>query len=218
MNDKIRVMLVDDQRLMRDGLRMLLELETDFDIVAELENGQQAVDAYAQYQPDVILMDVRMPVMNGVDATIAIRQAWPQARILILTTFDDDNYVFSGIRAGAMGYLLKDLSGAELAYAIRTIAAGGALIGPEVAAKVMNQFAAAPSTPPTPPPQLLAPLSQRETEILHLMAQGFSNPKIAKKLFLAEGTIKNYVSTILQKLDARDRTQAVVKAKSMGII
>lgn len=217
MNKKIRVMLVDDQRLMRDGIRTLLELEEAFEIVAEFENGQQAVDTYAQVQPDVVLMDIRMPKLDGVEATKAIRAHHPDAKILVLTTFDEDAYVFDAIRAGAMGYLLKDVSGADLAHAIRTIAAGGVLIGPEVAQKVMQQFSNVSKTAVSTA-KLRDPLTDRELEILQLMAHGFSNPQIAKKLHLAEGTIKNYVSTILQKTAARDRTQAVVFAKELGLI
>lgn len=141
MPEPIEVLLVDDQRLMRDGLRTLLELEPDLQIVGEVTDGAQAVEAYGALKPHVVLMDVRMPNMDGVEATRRIRQQWPQARILILTTFDDDAYVFEGIRAGAMGYLLKDVSGEELAAAIRTIAGGGALMGPEVAQRVMRQLA-----------------------------------------------------------------------------
>lgn len=210
-------MLVDDQRLMRDGIRTLLELEEAFEIVAEFENGQQAVDTYAQVQPDVVLMDIRMPKLDGVEATKAIRAHHPDAKILVLTTFDEDAYVFDAIRAGAMGYLLKDVSGADLAHAIRTIAAGGVLIGPEVAQKVMQQFSNVSKTAVSTA-KLRDPLTDRELEILQLMAHGFSNPQIAKKLHLAEGTIKNYVSTILQKTAARDRTQAVVFAKELGLI
>lgn len=211
MHEPVRVLLVDDQRLMRDGLRTLLELEHDIEVVGEVSNGETAVAAYADMQPDVVLMDIRMPIMDGVQATQAIRRQWTDARILILTTFDNDNYVFEGIRAGAMGYLLKDVSGDELASAIRTIASGGALIGSSVAQKVMQQFA---QLAPQPTPQL----SEREQEVLQLMAQGLSNGQIAARLFLAEGTIKNYVSNILQKTDSRDRTQAVVKAQALGLL
>lgn len=221
MPDPIRILLVDDQRLMRDGLRTLLELEDNLEVVSEAADGREAVAAYTAVQPDVVLMDIRMPQMDGVEATRTIRQQWPNARILILTTFDTDQYVFEGIRAGAMGYLLKDLSGAELASAIRTIAAGGALIGPEVAQRVMQQLAQMPTeTAVSPPPAdvLTDPLTDREMEILQLMAEGLSNPRIAERLFLAEGTVKNYVSQILQKTETRDRAQAVLKAKSIGLI
>jgi DNA-binding NarL/FixJ family response regulator len=138
MTNPLRVLIVDDQRLMRDGLRTLLELEDDLEAVGEAENGTTALAAYAQLQPDVVLMDIRMPEMDGVEATRRICQQWPHAHILILTTFDDDNFVFEGLRAGAMGYLLKDVSGAELATAVRTVASGNALIGSSVARKVLT--------------------------------------------------------------------------------
>ncbi|MEM7333004.1 MAG: response regulator transcription factor [Chloroflexota bacterium] len=218
MDKKIQVMLVDDQRLMRDGIRTLLELEADFEVCAEVENGHLAVETFPHANPDVVLMDIRMPLLDGVQATKKIKSDWPHAKILILTTFDEDEYVFEGIRAGAMGYLLKDLSGEELANAIRTIAAGGALIGPEIAQKVMQRFANLNTETAVAPQPLPEPLSSRELEILNLMAGGFSNPMIARKLHLAEGTVKNYVSGILQKMNVRDRTQAVVYGKELGLI
>ena len=139
MSEPIRILLVDDQRLMRDGLRTLLELEPDLDVVGEASNGQEAVQIYADLQPNVVLMDIRMPVMNGVEATERLCQDWPDAKIIILTTFDDDEYVFDGIRAGAKGYLLKDVSGEELATAVRAVAGGSALLGPSVAQRVLAQ-------------------------------------------------------------------------------
>jgi DNA-binding NarL/FixJ family response regulator len=218
MTDKIRILLVDDQRLMREGLRILLELETDLEIVGEAADGQSALDAYAQLEPDVVLMDVRMPGMDGVEATWRLRERWPDARIMILTTFDDDEYVFEGLRAGALGYLLKDVSGHDLAGAVRTIAAGGALIEPSLARRVVTEFAR--MAPPTRPAEdgLAEPLSDREREILRLVAHGLSNREIADRLSLAHGTVKNYVTTILQKLGVRDRTQAALRARELGII
>jgi DNA-binding NarL/FixJ family response regulator len=214
----IRVLLVDDQRLMREGLRILLELESDLEIVGEAADGQAGLDAYAELQPDVVLMDVRMPGMDGVEATWRLRQQWPDARVIILTTFDDDEYVFEGLRAGALGYLLKDVSGHELAAAVRTVAAGGALIEPSVARRVVAEFAR--MAPPARAPEmgLAEPLSDREAEILDLLARGLSNREIALRLSLAEGTVKNYVSTILQKLGARDRTQAALRARELGLL
>ena len=216
MSDAIRTLLVDDQRLMRDGLRILLELEDDIEVVGEASNGQEAITAYANLEPDVVLMDIRMPLMNGVEATAQLRQKWPQANIIILTTFDDDQTVFEGLRAGAKGYLLKDVSGNELATAVRAVAGGNTLLGSSVAERVLAQFAAPPTAKSTSP--LPEPLSERELEILKLIAEGLSNPKIAARLFLAEGTVKNYVSTILQKTNSRDRTQAVLKAQSLGLL
>ncbi|MEM7115953.1 MAG: response regulator transcription factor [Chloroflexota bacterium] len=215
MSNPIRVIIIDDQRLMRDGLRTLLELEDDMLVVGEAGNGKTAVSLYDQTQPDVVLMDIRMPVMDGVAATRALCQKWPQARILILTTFDDDTYVFEGLRAGAMGYMLKDVSGDELATAVRTVAGGSALIGASVARKVLTELSRERTAPPTP---LVDPLSAREKEILRLVAQGLSNAAIARQLHLAEGTVKNYVSNILQKTDSRDRTQAAVRAQQLGLL
>lgn len=211
----IQVLLVDDQRLMRDGLRLLLELEPDIQVIAEASNGQEALTAYAQHQPHVVLMDIRMPLLDGVQATQQLCTQWPNAHILILTTFDNDEYVFQGIRAGALGYLLKDTSGAELATAIRTVARGSALIGPSLARKVLSQLSQPTPSSPTP---LADPLTGREQEILTLIAQGHTNPQIAAHLHLAQGTVKNYVSTILQKTNTRDRTQAVLRAQTLGLL
>jgi DNA-binding NarL/FixJ family response regulator len=215
----ISLLLVDDQRLMRDGLRTILELEDDLEVVGEAENGQEAIKAYETLTPDVVLMDIRMPVMDGVEAIRQLLSKWADARVIILTTFDDDSYVFDGLRAGALGYLLKDVSGNELSDAIRTVAKGGALIDPSVTRKVVAEFTrlATPTSGATPS-KLADPLSDREQEILRFIAQGLTNKEIAGKLFLAEGTVKNYVSNILGKINARDRTQAAIRAKELGII
>ncbi len=173
MTDNIRLMLVDDQRLMRDGLRTLMELEDDFIIVGEAENGQEALNLYGTLLPAVVLMDIRMPVMDGVKATQQLIERWPEARVIILTTFDDDEYVFEGLRAGARGYLLKAVSGEELADAIRTVAAGGALIDPSVTRKVMAEFSRMAQTPQPKAATLIEPLSEREEEVLRLMANGY---------------------------------------------
>ncbi|RME07646.1 MAG: DNA-binding response regulator, partial [Anaerolineae bacterium] len=186
----------------------------DLQVSAEAENGRQALDAYTRHRPDVVLMDIRMPEMDGVEATRRILQGDPQARIIILTTFDDDEYVFEALRAGALGYLLKDVSGAELAEAIRTVAAGGALIEPSVARKVLAEFARLPDLPPDTAGH---GLTAREREILALIAQGLSNKQIAGRLYLAEGTVKNYVSSILDKLGVEDRTQAALWAHKHGL-
>jgi DNA-binding NarL/FixJ family response regulator len=218
MTDPIRVLLVDDQRLMREGLRILLELEPDLEIIGEAGDGQSALQAYADRQPDVVLMDVRMPGMDGVEATWRLHERWPDARVIILTTFDDDEYVFEGLRAGALGYLLKDVSGHDLAEAVRTVAAGGVLIEPSVARKVVTEFARMASPARPPDAGLADPLSEREQEILQLLAQGLSNREIAERLVLAPGTVKNYVTTILQKLGVRDRTQAALRARELGLL
>ena len=218
MTEQIRILLVDDQRLMREGLRILLELEPDLEIAGEATNGQEALDAYAEIEPDVVLMDVRMPGMDGVEATWRLRERWPSALVIILTTFDDDEYVFEGLRAGARGYLLKDVSGHDLAGAVRTVAAGGALIEPSVARRVVAEFARMAPPVRQPDEGLAEPLSEREREILRLVAQGLTNREIADRLSLAQGTVKNYVTTILQKLGARDRTQAALRARELGLL
>lgn len=218
MPDEIRLLLVDDQRLMREGLRTLLELEPGLRVVGEAGNGQEALDAYADLLPDVVLMDVRMPVMDGVEGTRRLRQRWPSVRVIILTTFDDDEYVFEGLRAGALGYLLKDVSIQELSDAIHTVMAGGVLIEPSVARKVVAEFARIAAPVPHPAQPLEEPLSERELEILRLLAQGLTNREIAQRLYLAEGTVKNYVTNILGKIGARDRTQAALRAQQLELL
>lgn len=217
-NDPIDVLLVDDQRLMREGLRTLLELEDGIRVVGEAQNGEEGLKMIEALQPDVTLMDVRMPVMDGVEATRRIINRWPQSKVVILTTFDDDEYVFEGLRAGAVGYLLKDTSGIELADAIKTVAAGGVLIEPSVARKVVAEFARI--TPPTrsKSEDATEPLSDRELQVLKLLANGLTNREIARAVHLAEGTVKNYVSNILAKIGARDRTQAAIRARELNLL
>ena len=214
----IHLLLVNDQRLLREGMRILLELEPDLKVVGEAANGVEALARYTELRPDVVLMDVKMPEMDGVAATRQLLISHPEAKVVILTTFDDDEYVFEGIRAGALGYLLKALSGAELADAIRTVAAGGALIEPSVARKVMAEFARTSHPSPQTAEKLIEPLSEREIDVLRLLVKGLSNREIAGQLFLAEGTVKNYISSALQKLNVRDRTQAALRAKELGLL
>jgi DNA-binding NarL/FixJ family response regulator len=218
----IRILLVDDQQLLRQGLRLILEMEPGLQVIGEAGDGQEALKAFEMLQPDVVLMDIRMPVLDGVAATQQLRQRWPGSKVIILTTFDDDTYVFEGLRAGAMGYLLKDVSAQELAQAIRTVNAGGALIEPSIARKVLAEFSRLPHPPSSPPAAgddaLIEALSERELEILRLMAQGLANRQIAERLYLAEGTVKNYVSSIFQKLGVQDRTQAVLAAQQRGLV
>lgn len=222
MSHTISILLVDDQRLMRDGLRTLLELEDDLAVVGEAGDGAEALTQYAALQPDIVLMDVRMPGMDGVEATRrlcagAVDPA-AQAKVIILTTFDEDEYIFEGIRAGASGYLLKAVSGDELAHAIRTVAAGQALIDPAVTGKLMHEFARL--APPQRPLNdgLAEPLSDREIEILKLVAHGLTNREIAQRLHLAEGTVKNYVTSLLGKIGVRDRTQAALRGRELGVL
>ena len=214
----IRILLVDDQRLMREGLRILLEMEEDLEVAGEAADGEAVLDAYAELQPDVVLMDVQMPGMDGVEATWRLRERWPDAKVVILTTFDDDEYVFEGLRAGALGYLLKDVSGSELAAAARTVAAGGALIQPSVARKVVAEFARMAPPARSVDAGLVEPLTEREVDILRLVAAGRTNRQIAQRLSLAEGTVKNYVTNILGKLGARDRTRAAIRARELGLV
>ncbi|MBV7334057.1 response regulator transcription factor [Chloroflexi bacterium TSY] len=203
---------------MRDGLRTLLELEPDLNVAGEAENGQVALDQYALLHPQVVLMDIRMPGMDGVEATRRICERWPDAKVIILTTFDEDEFVFEGLRAGAQGYLLKAVSGDELAHAIRTVAAGNALIDPSVTRKVVAEFARLAKPARTPDAGLAEPLAERELEILRLLAQGLTNREIAQRLFLAEGTVKNYVTSLLQKIGVRDRTQAALRGRELGFL
>ncbi len=217
MSASIRILIVDDQRLMRGGLRTLLELEAGLDVVGEAADGQECLERYAALAPDLVLMDVRMPGMDGVEATRRIRQQWPDARIIILTTFDEDEYLFEGLRAGAQGYLLKAVSGQGLATAIRTVAAGKTLLDPAVTGKVMAEFALLSKPARAPNAGLAEPLSERELEVLKCLAQGLSNREIAQQLFLAAGTVKNYVTVILQKIGARDRTQAALRGRELDL-
>ena len=212
----IRVMLVDDQALVRAGFRMILEARDEFEVVGEAENGHDAVELAATTTADVILMDVRMPVLDGVAATRAILDAGSSARILILTTFDLDEYVYEAIRAGASGFLLKDVRPADLLDAIRVVAAGEALLAPSVTRRLLDRFAR--DVPDERVPPSLEQLTERELEILRLVAQGLSNGEIAQQLFLGETTVKSHVSSILRKLRVRDRVQAVIAAYEAGLV
>ncbi len=218
MTSPIRLLIVDDQRLMREGLRTLLELEYGFEIVGEAADGGAALDAYTELKPDVVLMDIRMPGMDGVEATRRLCARSPEARVIILTTFDDDANVFEGLRAGAVGYLLKDLSGEELADAVRTVHKGGALIEPSVARRVILEFARLHPPARAIGEGLAEPLSERELDVLRLVSVGLSNREIGDKLGLSEGTVKNYVTNVLQKIGVRDRTQAALRGRELGLI
>lgn len=216
----IRILLVDDQALFREGLHTLLSVHDDLQVVGEASNGQEAIDAVGKLAPDVVLMDLRMPVLNGVAATRQISESSPNSRVIVLTTFDDDDYIFDGLRAGAVGYLLKDVPSAKLVEAIRAAARGESFLQPSVAAKVVAEFSrmSGPGKTAVPQQDLVEPLSDRELEILGVLATGASNREIANQLFITEGTVKNHVTNILGKLGVRDRTQAALKAKEMGLI
>jgi DNA-binding NarL/FixJ family response regulator len=215
----IRILLVDDQALFREGLHTLLSVHDDLLVVGEASNGQEAISAVEKLLPDVVLMDLRMPILNGVAATRQITESFPNSRVIVLTTFDDDDYVFDGLRAGAVGYLLKDVPSAKLVEAIRAAARGESFLQPSVAAKVVAEFSRMSGLKPAVSQQdLVEPLSERELEILAVLASGASNREIANELFITEGTVKNHITNILGKLGVRDRTQAALKAKELGLI
>ena len=213
---KIKILLVDDQALFREALRTLLSLQPDFEVVGEAGDGVAALRQARQTLPDVVLMDLQMPVLDGVAATRRLRDELPHCRVIALTTFDDDEYVFEGLRAGAVGYLLKDAPAEKLFDAVRAASQGESFLQPSVAAKVVAEFTRLSSRPPSTP--LVEPLSKRELEILRLIAAGASNREIAAALFIAEGTVKNHVTNILGKLEARDRTQAALKARELKLL
>jgi DNA-binding NarL/FixJ family response regulator len=210
----IRVLVADDQSMVRAGFRMLLADEQDIEVVAEAENGREAIEKTARFNPNVILMDIRMPELDGLQATRRILAEDNGARILILTTFDLDEYVYEALSAGASGFVLKDDSPEQLLAAIRTVAAGDALLSPTVTKKVIKQFARRPR--PAPPKEL-DELSERERDVFRLMAEGMSNGEIGEKLYISETTVKTHVTHILQKLGLRDRVQAVVLAYRTGV-
>ncbi|GAB3881294.1 response regulator [Microbispora bryophytorum] len=214
----VRVLLVDDQALFREALATLLATHDAIEVVGEAGNGDEAIRQAAELTPDVVLMDLRMPVLDGVAATRRLRTDHPGIGIIALTTFDDDEDVFAALRAGALGYLLKDVSSAQLIEAVLAAARGESVLQPSVAAKVVAQFARLPSTSAPEPQPLVVPLSDRELEVLRHLATGHSNREIATTLYLAEGTVKNHVTNILSKLNARDRTQAALRARSLGLL
>jgi DNA-binding NarL/FixJ family response regulator len=214
----ITILLVDDQPLFREGLRTLLSVQPDLKVVGEAGDGEEALKLCRTLKPAVVLMDLQMPVLDGVEATRRLHHEQPDSRVIVLTTFDDDEMVFDGLRAGALGYLLKDAPSEKLAEAIRAAARGESFLQPSIAAKVVAEFARL-ATKRSPPAQaLIEPLSDREQEILALIATGATNREIGNQLFLAEGTVKNHVTNVLGKLGVRDRTQAALKAREMGLI
>ena len=210
----IRVLVADDQSMVRAGFRMLLSGEQDIEVVAEASNGLEAVDKAARFRPDVVLMDIRMPELDGLQATRRILAADDTARVLILTTFDLDEYIYEALRAGASGFVLKDDPPEQLIAAIRTVAAGDALLSPAITTGVIKQFTRIPR--PTPPKELQE-LSARELDVLRLIVRGLSNGEIAQELYISETTVKTHITHILQKLNLRDRVQAVVLAYQTGV-
>jgi DNA-binding NarL/FixJ family response regulator len=210
----IRVLVTDDQSMVRAGFRMLLAGEEDIEVVAEASNGIEAVEKAARFSPGVILMDIRMPELDGLEATRRILAADDTARILILTTFDLDEYVYEALRAGASGFVLKDDSPEQLIAAIRTVAAGDALLSPTITRRVIKRFARLPR--PAPPKEL-GELTERELDVFRLIARGRSNAEIGGELYISETTVKTHITHILQKLNLRDRVQAVVLAYETGL-
>jgi len=215
----IRVLLADDQALFREGLETLLSVHKDIEIVGQASNGQEAVDLALKIRPDMILMDMQMPILNGVGATRRLKKSLPECRVIMLTTFNDNETIFEALRAGAVGYLLKDVGSAQLADSIRATSRGESILDPSVAAKVVQEFSRVSSmVGGTSSDVLPEPLSEREIELLGLIGSGMSNKEIAETLFITEGTVKNHITHILGKLNVRDRTQAVLKAKELGLI
>ena len=213
----IRIVIVDDQAMVRSGLRSLLEHEPDLQVVGEAADGETGVTAVRHHRPDVVLMDIRMPILDGIAATARIGEAGLGARVVVLTTFDLDEYVFRALRAGASGLLLKDATAEQLVAAVRTVAAGDALLDPAVTRRVIDAYVAT-SPAQTSPDATLASLTARELEVLRLIAHGRSNREIADALFVGEATAKTHVSNVLGKLGLRDRVQAVIRAYETGVV
>jgi DNA-binding NarL/FixJ family response regulator len=231
MGERIRVMIVDDQRLLCEGFRKLIELEPNLEVVGMAGDGEEALTTVERLHaerttPDVVLMDVRMPRLDGIAATRVFKERWPEIRIVILTTFDDRELILAGLQAGAWGYILKDITAEQLATTIRVVAQGQVLLHPDVAHKVIASFPSTPREPTMTAPVTLtfggvsvpAQLTEREREILALLACGASNREISETLYIASGTVKNHLSNILSKLGVRDRTQAALKARELGLL
>ena len=212
----IRLLIVDDQELVRTGFRVVLDAEPDFEVVGESADGFAALEAARELRPDVVLMDIRMPNLDGIEATRRIAATDAAPRILILTTFDLDDYVYEALRAGASGFLLKDARGEELCGAVRTVAAGEALLSPAITRKLIESYMRRP--PPAAQPTTLGELTPRELEVLRLLARGMSNNDIARELFVGDATVKTHVARIFSKLDLHDRAQAVVLAYESGLV
>lgn len=212
----IKVLVVDDQELVRAGFIMILNSQADIDVVGEADNGAEAVDAVRRLRPDVVLMDIRMPIMDGLEATRILKASVLEVRVLILTTFDPDEYVYEALQSGASGFVLKDIRPHDLLAAVRVVAKGEALLAPSITRRLIARFAEQLSPPATS--QDLERLTDRETEVLRLMAKGLSNSEIAEQLYLSPTTIKSHVAGVLAKLGVRDRVQAVVFAYENGVV
>jgi DNA-binding NarL/FixJ family response regulator len=213
----IRVLVVDDQALVRGGFRMILDAQKDIEVVAEAEDGREALAKAREFGPDVVLMDIRMPELDGLEATRRLLAGDGKSRVLILTTFDADEYVYEAMKAGASGFLLKDVRPEQLAEAVRTVAAGDALLSPAITRRLVEQFVRRPPPGAARPPEL-DELTERELDVLVLVARGLSNSEIASALFLTEATVKTHLTRILAKLGLRDRVQAVVLAYECGLV
>jgi DNA-binding NarL/FixJ family response regulator len=212
------VLIADDQALVRVGLRKILEAEPETTVVGEAGDGEEAVTEARRLRPDVVLMDIRMPVLDGIEATRRIVRERAATRVLMLTTFGLDNYVYDALRAGASGFMLKDAPPEEIAAAVRIVASGEALLAPAITRAVIEEFAKQSPAPPSTPPRAVEELTPREREVLDLLARGLSNPEICERLVISEATAKTHVAHILQKLDLRDRVQAVIYAYETGLV
>jgi DNA-binding NarL/FixJ family response regulator len=217
-NGAIRVLIADDQQMVRQGFTVLLNTQPGIEVVGQAVDGLDAIAKVAELTPDVVLMDIRMPELGGIEATRRITEDTPRIKVLVLTTFDLDEYVYEALRAGASGFLLKDASADQLADAVRVIAAGDALLAPGITRRLIAEFSRLDSTPRAPLKQRIGDLTERETEVLAHIAQGLSNAEIAQRLVVAEQTIKTHVGRILVKLGLRDRTQAAVFAYESGLV
>ena len=218
-DERVTVVIADDQALVRAGFRMILEAETDIDVVGEATDGGEAVDEVRRLRPDVVLMDVRMPELDGIEATRRVlAEAGVTTKVVMLTTFDMDEYIYEALRAGASGFLLKDVPPEQLVAGIRAVASGDALLAPAVTRRVIEEFVSRPPSAARTPPAQLEELTERELEVIRLLARGLSNAEIAKELFVSDTTVKTHVAHVLQKLDLRDRVQAVVFAYETGLV
>ncbi|MEY9993077.1 DNA-binding NarL/FixJ family response regulator [Streptomyces sp. V4I8] len=214
----IRVLIADDQQMVRQGFSVLLNTKPDIDVIGQAVDGLDAIAKVAELSPDVVLMDIRMPELGGIEATRRITAETPQIKVLVLTTFDLDEYVYEALHAGASGFLLKDASADQLAEAVRVVAAGDALLAPGITRRLIAEFSRLVKRPRAPLKQRVRDLTERETEVLALIAQGLSNAEIAERLVVAEQTVKTHVGRILVKLGLRDRTQAAVFAYESGLV